>query len=387
MRVFIVFNRCIIILILILSSSNYLNSQQVTPYLSHEIDSVVLKCISKYKIPGLSIGLVKDNKIIYLKGYGSKEVGKYAPVDSLTNFLTCSISKLFTATAIMQLVEDGKIDIHKKLVDYVPEFKMKGKGFLDITIEQMLTHTSGLPNIYNSHFIHPSNDSIALSEFAHKLKHKKLSYKPGVQLSEKTYSNTAYNILGLVIERVTHQPFSTYITESILKPIGMNQSSFFYQSIPKDRRSVPHKRNFITHKVKASHYYPDIPQDKPCGNLNSCSSDLCKWMIHMISLYDSNLNQSGIIKQSTLMNMWTTHKVIPGYTTSIGIGWWIVNSKKYGDYVFHDGNDPGYSASLIISPKNKFGIVLLCNALYPKEIIWNSLPFEIIDLFQNNWVK
>ncbi len=90
-----------------------------------QIDSLVQKIMIEHKIVGISIGIVKNNEIFYTKGYGSKDINISSPIDSLTNFLTCSISKLFTATAIMQLVEQGKIDIRKKLTDYVPDFVMK----------------------------------------------------------------------------------------------------------------------------------------------------------------------------------------------------------------------------------------------------------------------
>lgn len=343
------------------------------------IDSIVNNTLCENDIPGISLGMVKDGHTFYFKGYGTKNVETGAPIDSFTNFLTCSISKLFTATAIMQLIEQGKININDKLTKYVPEFKMKGEGYKDITIRHMLTHTSGLPNIGNKHFIHPENDSMALTTFAHKLRKKKLSFKPGVQLNAKTYSNTAFDILGLVVERVTHQTYSQYVTSKVLLPAHMDSSSFFYQLINSNRRSSPHKKKWLTRNVRVSHYYPDIPQDKPCGNLNSNTYDLCQWMIYNLALYNNPTLQNGILKPETLATMWTKQETIPGYSTSIGLGWWIVESKKFGKYVFHVGNDPGYSATLIIVPKNNFGLVLLCNAVYPKEIIWNKLAIELLD--------
>lgn len=352
-----------------------------------QIDSVVKRLMADNKIVGLSIGIVKDGQIFYTQGYGSKEINEVAPIDSFTNFLTCSISKLFTATAIMQLAELGKIDIKKKLTDYIPDFVMKDERYKAITIEQMLTHTSGLPNIFNKNYIQPKNDSAALTDFARKLQKERLSFDPGVQLSAKTYSNTAYNILGLVIERITRQTFSDYIQTNILMPVGMDSSSFFYTNIHSERISKPHKMNSLTGKVKVSNYYPDIPQDKPCGNLNSCSFDLCQWMLHNLGIYNSTNKAKGILKKSTLVDMWTTKRDIPPYKTSIGLGWWVIQSDKYGKYVFHDGNDPGFSAALIVSPDNNFGIVVLCNALYPKEVVWNKIPFEIINLFGNEWKK
>jgi CubicO group peptidase (beta-lactamase class C family) len=167
----------------------------------------------------------------------------------------------------------------------------------------------------------------------------------------------------------------------------MDSSSFNYSKIFAQRRSKPHKKHCLTKKIIVSNYYPDIPQDKPCGNLNSCTNDLCKWMLENLSIYNAINKEKGVLERKTLVDMWTTKREIPTFTTSIGLGWWIVESEKYGKYVFHVGNDPGYSATLIISPKNNFGIVVLCNSLYPKNVVWNKIPFEIINQFKDEWKK
>ncbi len=370
---------------LLLTTTSY--SQTTNQTIKSRIDSLVQKIMNEHKIVGISIGIVKNDEIFYSKGYGTKDIKTKSPIDHMTNFLTCSISKLFTATAIMQLVEQGKVDIRKKLTDYVPDFVMKDKRYQEITIEQMLTHTSGLPNIFNKYYIKPKSEATELTEFSQKLKKEKLRYAPNVPLSESTYSNTGYNILGLVIERVTGQTFSDYVSQHVLNIAGMDSSSFSYSKINSERRSKPHKKQWLSKKVKVSNYYPDIPQDKPCGNLNSCANDLCSWMLHNLSIYNATNKKKGVLERNTLTDMWMTKRDIPPYKTSIGLGWWITQSDKYGKYVFHVGNDPGYSATLIISPTNNFGIVVLCNALYPKEVVWNTMPFEIMNLFKDEWKK
>lgn len=352
--------------------------------LAEQIDTIAQRHLEEDEIVGLSIAIVSHNEVIFSNGYGAKTIGTTQTIDSLTNFLTASISKLFTATAIMQLHEQGKIDLNAKLTDYIPEFVMKDERYKEITIYHLLTHTSGLANYFKPNFIKPIDDSHALTDFAHKLADKKLKFKPGVSLSYKTYSNTGYDILGLVIERISGQVFSDYMDEHILKPIGMNSSSFFIDRIDEERRSTPHKKSWLTGRVKASHYYPDIPQDKPCGNLNSCAADLCKWMIHNLAIYH-NKDYDGLIQQSSLEKMWTTSEAIDNFKISIGLGWWIDESDEYGKYLFHVGNDPGFSAILLLSPQNNFGIVVLCNAMYPMKAVWNEIPFEIIDLFKTEW--
>ncbi len=387
MNLHVILFRNVIVVCGYLLSTNSSDAQPNKQTFKIQIDSLVQKIMIEHKIVGISIGIVKNNEIFYTKGYGSKDINISSPIDSLTNFLTCSISKLFTATAIMQLVEQGKIDIRKKLTDYVPDFVMKDKRYKDITIEQMLTHTSGLPNIFNKHYIKPKSEQSELTDFAQKLKKEKLRYPPNVPLSASTYSNTGYNILGLVIERVSGQTFSDFVNRHVLQIAAMDSSSFSYSKINAARRSKPHKKQWLSKKIKVSNYYPDIPQDKPCGNLNSCANDLCLWMLHNLSIYNGTQKEKGILERKTLADMWMTKREIPPYKTSIGLGWWITQSDKYGKYVFHVGNDPGFSATLIISPINNFGIVILCNALYPKDIVWNTIPFEIINLFKDEWKK
>ena len=217
-----------LIVSLILFSPYYLLGQTI---LFQNIDSIASLHLTNDKITGLSIGIVKNNSVFYTKGYGSRTIGENKSVDSSTNFLTCSISKLFTATAIMKLVEQGKLSINDKLVDIIPEFEMKGELYKEITLYHLLTHTSGADNYFKEHFISPKNDSLALTEFARKLKSKKLKYSPGVELSHKTYSNSGYNLLGLVIERISGKTYSGYMDEHILGPLKMDKSSFFIDRI------------------------------------------------------------------------------------------------------------------------------------------------------------
>ncbi|MBK7338096.1 MAG: beta-lactamase family protein [Saprospirales bacterium] len=165
-----------------------------------QIDSIITAYMTTYKMVGVSIGIVKDGKIYLTKGYGTAEIGKVKPVDSLTNFLTCSITKLFTATAIMQLSEQGKMDISKKLIYYLPDFKMKDKRYQNITIEHLLTHTSGL-------YWDMGPLKIGLQWLP----------APGTKFNAtETYSNAAYDILGYLVQEISGKPYQEYIRDNIL---------------------------------------------------------------------------------------------------------------------------------------------------------------------------
>jgi CubicO group peptidase (beta-lactamase class C family) len=256
---------------------------------------------------------------------------------------------------------------------------MMDDRYREITLDMVMTHTSGLPNIGNRHFIHPPNDSMALTEFAQALSRKKLAYPPGVDLSADTYSNTGYDILGRVIERVSGITYARYVTDHVLKPAGLDSSSFFIQDIDPARTARPHGKNLFG-AVHVSSYYPDIPQDKPCGNLNSNARDLARWCIHIMNIHKKTPPPHAVVSHETLENMWTPHRIIKGKKTAMGLGWWMNDSDRFGRFFFHVGNDPGFSATLNIYPSLDIGIVILTNAQYPMNIVWNKIPGEMMSI-------
>lgn len=349
----------------------------------NKIDSIITAYMIANKMVGVSIGIVKDGKIYLTKGYGTAEIGKLRPIDSLTNFLTCSISKLFTATAIMQLSEQEKIDISKKLIFYLPDFKMKDQRYNDITIEQLLTHTSGLH--WDERLKHSPNDSSALRKFVYSLDNKILDFAPGTKFdATKTYSNAAYDILGYLVQKISGMPYEDYIEENILARTNMLNSAFNYVNIPAERRSAPHILKGKS--VKIGGIYDENREHSPSGNLNSCSLDLCNWMMSILSIYNSPDSLNGILHSSTLQNMWTKRFVAPqNKKMSIGLGWWITNSDELGKYYWHVGDNPGFSATLMVFPDHNFGIAVLSNGMYAEQIVWNKIPFDIIDLLKKEW--
>jgi len=349
--------------------------QRSDSILRKKIDSVVTMYMAANDVVGISIGIVKNNKIYYTKGYGTTEINTKTPIDSLTNFHTASISKLFTATAILQLVETGKLDINKHLIDYLPEFKMKDERFKKITIKQMLNHTSGLPYFTNYKWDQPDNDRFALKNFVLKSSFDSLQFDPGKNIS---YSNLAFDILGYLVEKETNQSFEDYVYGKILKPSGMVNSSFDYYKIDPIHKSVPHIKNELSGKVTTSKIYPYNREQVPCGTLNSCAYDLSKWIIENLKIYNDSTNSyKGVINHKTLIEMWTPTHNYNHPLVFLGLGWWKKESKEYGNYFFHCGMDVGYSSSLTIFPEKNFGIVVLCNGDYPYSIIYNKIPFEV----------
>ncbi len=360
------------IISIIISLQSYTVNAQIDAKHKFSIDSIVKVNMDSRRVVGMSIGIVKNGEIYYCQGYGTKKLGVNDPVDSLTNFHTASVSKLFVATAIMQLAEQGKINVDAKLLDYIPITELKDERLRKVTIRQMLTHSSGLPDVKNYHWSSPKNDSTALGNYAKKcLQDSKLLFEPGTDVA---YSNIAFDILGYVIETVSKQPFDKYEFDHVLFEAGMVNSNFDYHKISEVRRSSPHSIRFGS--AKLSKLYPYNREHGPSSTLNSCASDMCRWMIGVLRIHNDSQSFSGkIIKPETLRSMWHANSYFD-QSTFMGLGW-IGAYTRLGECMLHPGNDIGYCSTLCIYPDHNVGIVVLMNGDYGDDYITEKMPLDL----------
>ena len=351
-----------IFLIVILITCNKAFGQVPSILLRSKIDSMIVTEMPKEKAVGVAIGIVKNGEIWYNKGYGSKKLNTNTPIDSLTNFHVASISKLFVATAIMQLIERGKISLDAKLLDYISVNKLNDQRYKSITIQHLLTHTSGIPDTDDYDWNKPKYDSLALKSYCIQyIETKYLRFEPGTKFE---YSNVAFNILGLVIEVITKKSFEDYEYEEVLRKSGLVHSSFEYSKIDLSRRSSPHILKFW--KVKVSKIYPYNREHSPSGTLNSCTYDLCQWILEMQRIYDDTTNSyHGVISHRSLKEMWSVKHTSFSSNQFVGLSWWLDKS-PYGLWTWSTGGDIGYKCILDIYPKQKMGVIMLINGEYPR---------------------
>ena len=318
-----------------------------------KVDSVVINKMNQYNIPGLSIGLIRNDTIIYNRGYGVRSIKKDNLVTENTIFHTASISKLFTAVATMKLIEQNVITIDDKLVDILPELKYDDKRVNYITIKNLLNHTSGLPDINNYHWDNNNQSDNSLKEFVLGL-NLKLDSDPS---SEYQYSNLAYDILGYVIEKVSGSTFDDFMKENILNKSGMYSSDFRYFKIHDSLKVSPHSKRWVTKNIYERKTYPYTREHAPSSTLNSSSKDLSKWMISFLQTLDN----------SDLNNNYST-MIEPAFGSNpyIGLGFQLsdINSKKT---IGHYGGDKGFRSYLIMIPEEKIGLVVLANCDYNED--------------------
>ena len=298
------------------------------------------------------------NDIVYAKGFGVQSLDTHAPVTLDSIFCVASIAKCFVASAVVQLAERGKINLDAPLVHYLPYFKLDDERYPQITIRQILSHTSGMPDMDESEYdelvAHPEYDDGAAERYVRGLRRLKMPAAPGERF---LYSNIAYNVLGDLIAKISGQSFEAYMKEHILLPAGMPNSTFFYPEVTRDRLAVPHLR---TPEMIVNPIYPYHRADAPASYLHSTVVDMCHWAITCMNggVYDGQ----RILSPDSYEKMWTpvAKRGSPPLYEDHGLGW-ILGHFDGVKTVSHGGGGFGWTDFLILLPEKKSAAIILCN--------------------------
>jgi CubicO group peptidase (beta-lactamase class C family) len=176
-----------------------------------QLDTVIEEIMSRWDIPGMGIGIVQDGEIVYVRGFGVQSLATGVPVNVDSIFGVASISKCFVASAIMQLVEQGKIKLNMPLVEYLPDFQMNDERYRQITIRQILSHTSGMPDMdeaeYDQLVYRPEYDEGALERYVHALASRKMIAVPG----ERRAQQYCLHVLSYLLARISGKSFEEHM--------------------------------------------------------------------------------------------------------------------------------------------------------------------------------
>jgi CubicO group peptidase (beta-lactamase class C family) len=229
------------------------------------LEPLISRTMKGENLTGFAIGVIEDNRLVYARGFGVMKLGDSThPVAPETLFHMASITKPFVATAVMQLVEQGKIDLDAPVTKYVPYFRLMDLRYKDITVRHMLTHTSGMPDVKDHRWNKPEYDEGALERYVRSLEDKQLLWPPGQKFR---YSNMAFEVLGDLVAKVSGMSFEDYVEASILKPVGMKSSTLLYKKADPAKMAAGHTmRNGVV--VPVAHY-PYNRAHSPSSNLHS----------------------------------------------------------------------------------------------------------------------
>lgn len=319
-----------------------------------EIELFIEETVKAYQLPGLGVGIMGDGEVKYQKGFGFQSIGSEIPVSADTVFQQGSLAKIFVATAIMQLVEQKIISLDEKLVTYIPYFSMKDPRYSDITIRQILSHTSCIPDVENFDWDSPQTDEGAARRYVESLEDIALLGEPGKIYH---YSNRAYNILADVIHVASGKIFETYMKENLFMPMDMAHSTFSYSETKEEWLAWPHQidRNFRNGRRDVF----------PYNRIHAPSSCLFSSMADMMNWITMNLN-GGTFRGKQILSSEAHSLLMQQMVTTEPDTWMCLAWKKairHGHTLLvSNGGEPGFRSFLIMAPEKKLAVMASCNS-------------------------
>jgi len=362
-------------------------AQQPPPGLDGYVDSV----LAAFEVPGISLSIVKDGKVIVAKGYGVKKLGEKTPVDARTLFLIASNTKAFTAVALAMLVEEGKLQWDDPVINYLPWFKMADAWVTSqITVRDLLVHRSGIAAYAHDLLIFPP------STYSRKEILMKVKDIPLVHSFRTTYAydNVLYLAAGEVIKAVSGMEWEDFIQTRILNKIGMKETVARFSSIPGHNNvSSAHMRLHNVVQADDRVFQQAIGDaGDPAGGIASNATDMAAWLITQL---DSGraVNSNRIFKAESAKELWKIVTPIPVGKAPAGLepsqmdfwGYALgVRCYNYGAYkiVGHGGKLDGFVSQVAFVPKLNLGISVLTNQ-ESTGAYW-SIIYHVLDYYMNN---
>ena len=341
-----------VFILVIILASRLVNAQESASQIAEKVEPVIQQVMKSYDLPGLAVAIVKDNKIAYAKGFGVKNLKTKEPITTKSLFHMASVSKPFSATAIMQFVEQGKVNLDDPVVKYLPYFKVNDERYKEITIRQMLGHISGMPDVIDYEWDKPEYDDGAAERYVRSLNDKELIAAPGETFA---YSNMAFEVLGDLIAKVSGTSFEDYMKKNILDPLDMKESTFLKKEVSPELATTPHVMKFET---VVSDVYPYHRAHAPSSTLHSNVLEMSSWAI--ANMNKGTFKGKDILKSESYDVLWEPAKLNNGKTTQVGLSW-VLRTYREIKTVSHSGGDVGYRTFFIMMPEKKAAAVVLSN--------------------------
>ena len=329
-----------------------------------EIDDFMRAEMAERKIPGLQLAIVKNSKIVKTASYGLANIQDAVAVDDDTVFSINSITKAFTGVAVMQLVEQGKLELSAKISKYLPGLPVE---WHNVTVKQLLTHTSGLPDIMDSNTAKLISDEGAKASWE-LVKQRALDFKANTQFR---YNQTNYLLIGKIIDNVSGQNFIDYITQNQLRKAGMKRTK---------EAGFSNLHDVIAHSARRYTYYygsgeisnikaADFPAFlRATAGMSSTAKEIANWIIAL-------QNGELLSKPSSIETLWTPAVLTNGKTKGFNnllngyaLGWPVVDRLEHPAVAPAGGN----RAAFFVYPEDDLSIVVLTNLM-------GGLPSHFID--------
>ena len=294
--------------------------------------------------PGMSVAVAVNDRLTWSQGFGLADVENDVPARANTVYRIASISKPLAATAVMQLVERGRVNLDEPVQKYVPAFPVKGEQ--KVTIRHLLTHTSGIRH-YRGSEMESSREYETVEEALTIFKDDPLLFAPGTKYSYSTY---AFNLLAGVVETASGLGFETYLKTNVWQPAGMESTYLDHvgQIIPRRARQYVRGGGRVMNAPLA-----DLSNKWAGGGVLSTAEDLVRFHIA--------LDEGKLLKPETLKQMYTAYRLQDGTETTYGLGWGVWKDSRGQAWIGHSGGATGGTTFLVRDPARKLAVAVLCN--------------------------
>lgn len=360
-----------------LSAANAQNIDR-NRFIIDSLQTYISRALTNWRIPGAAVCIVKDGKVVLMKGYGVKELGLTDPVDENTLFMIGSNTKAFTATMLAMLQANGKLNLDDKITKYIPTFKLDNKPAGDmVTIRDLLCHRIGFQTFQGDFTFY--NTNLSREDIISKMALVKATYP---FRSKWGYTNSAFLTAGQVIPAVTGKSWEAYIKDYIFAPLGMGNTLALSKNLPAAlNRTVPH--TIVDGRLTAIPY-DQIDGLAPAGSISSSVNDLSKWVLCLLN--NGKVGNRQVIPSAAIQATREPQDIVKSVHhlngmddyELYGLGWFL---EDYAGHriVMHTGGVGGYVSSVTLVPQEHLGIIVLTNT--DQNRFYDALKWEIMDAY------
>lgn len=347
-------------------------------FFKDSIDVYINRALTNWRIPGAAVCIVKDDKIILMRGYGVKELGLNNKVNENTLFMIGSNTKAFTATALAMLESEHKLSLDDKVTKYIPTFKLDNKlAGEDAIIRDLLCHRLGFET-FQGDFTYWTSD-LTRPQVIEKMGHVKAAYP---FRSKWGYTNAAFLTAGEIITRATDRSWESFIKDRIFAPLGMGNTIALSKDMPYViNKAAPH--TLVDGRLVAIPFC-QIDNLAPAGSISSSVNDMSKWVMALLN--NGKVGPRQVIPANAIAATRQPQVIVGDVHHINGLN----NVELYGlgfflqDYaghrlVMHTGGVNGYVSSVTLVPDQHLGIIILTNT--DQNQLYEALRWEILDAF------
>lgn len=358
-----------------------------------KLDELIQNTLKTFDVPGISVGIIKDGKVIYSKGFGVRSLTTNQRMTDETLVGIASNSKGFTATALAMLADEGKLNFDDKVSKYIPEFQMNDAYVSqEVTIKDLITHRAGLGLGQGDLMFFPEGGSLTVNDIIHNVRYLKPDHSFRTTLE---YNNVMFIVAGEVIHRVSGLSWAEFIEQRILKPVGMSSSYGSY-----NRAKAAHVPNIIDAHAPVDGKVVAVPHDwnetgNAAGGIISNIKDMSIWAEFLMNGFTTKEGKK-LVSDKQIQQLWNLQISTPvalknPYDSNFagyGLGWFITDMKGHKQ-VYHTGGLIGTVTQFTLIPDMKLGIIVLTNQQSGAAFstITNTIKDSYLGMPEKDWLK